>query len=147
MARTLILYHSGYGHTRKISERVARVMSEAGEAVETRALLNDDGDCTGDELAAFDTIVIGASIRNGKHQPAVIEFINRHRELLRSRNGVFFSVNLVARKPGKDTPGTALIRIPGPRSFRRLGWSGAPCRSRRRPASAGRSSGFRFGNH
>ncbi len=106
MARTLLLYHSGYGHTRKISERIAEALRQDGEAAETRALLDNGVACSEDELAGFNTIVIGASIRNGKHKPAVSDFIERNLDMLRSRVSVFFSVNLVARKPGKDTAET-----------------------------------------
>ena len=58
------------------------------------------------DLTALDVIIIGASIRNGKHNPAVLDFIQAHRELLESRPSGFFSVNLVARKPAKNTPET-----------------------------------------
>jgi menaquinone-dependent protoporphyrinogen oxidase len=36
----------------------------------------------------------------------VYRFIERHRALLDERPSAFFSVNLVARKPGKNTPET-----------------------------------------
>jgi menaquinone-dependent protoporphyrinogen oxidase len=58
------------------------------------------------DLALFDKIVIGASIRYGKHRPAVVDYINRHAQLLQSRPGAFFSVNVTARKPNKNTPQT-----------------------------------------
>ena len=51
---------------------------------------------------SFDKIVIGASIRYGKHRRQVHEFIGKNRQCLESRPSAFFSVNVVARKPGKD---------------------------------------------
>jgi menaquinone-dependent protoporphyrinogen oxidase len=51
-------------------------------------------------------VVIGASIRYGHHQPVVAEFIARHQALLENRPSAFFSVNIVARKPHKNTPET-----------------------------------------
>ena len=51
-------------------------------------------------------IVIGASIRYGKHKPEVAEFVDRHQTELDARPNAFFTVNVVARKPGKDTPDT-----------------------------------------
>jgi menaquinone-dependent protoporphyrinogen oxidase len=56
------------------------------------------------DLAAFDAIVIGASIRYGKHQPEVTQFIGRHQALLERKANAFFTVNIVARKPNKNRP-------------------------------------------
>lgn len=55
-------------------------------------------------IEPFDKIVIGASIRYGKHQQLVYDFIDQHGDLLAARPSAFFSVNLVARKPGRDQP-------------------------------------------
>jgi menaquinone-dependent protoporphyrinogen oxidase len=52
----------------------------------------------------FDKIVIGASIRYGKHRPAVYDFIRRNQATLESMPNAFFSVNVVARKPEKNRP-------------------------------------------
>jgi 3-hydroxybutyryl-CoA dehydrogenase len=46
---------------------------------------------------AFDRIVIGASIRYGRHRKAVFDFIERHRRLLEDKPSAFFSVNIVAQ--------------------------------------------------
>ncbi|MFO7762563.1 MAG: menaquinone-dependent protoporphyrinogen IX dehydrogenase [Wenzhouxiangellaceae bacterium] len=101
MHKTLLLYHSGYGHTRKIAERIRARLVEKGVNVHAAPL--DDENL---EPADYDRIVLGASIRNGKHKQPVHAFIERHRKLLEQRPSGFFSVNLVARKPGKNTPGT-----------------------------------------
>jgi menaquinone-dependent protoporphyrinogen oxidase len=58
------------------------------------------------DLSPFDKIVIGASIRYGQHRPQVADFMNAHRRELEGKPNAFFSVNVVARKPGKDTPAT-----------------------------------------
>jgi menaquinone-dependent protoporphyrinogen oxidase len=50
--------------------------------------------------------VIGASIRYGKHQPLVNEFIKKNQVVLESHPNAFFSVNVVARKPEKNQPET-----------------------------------------
>ncbi len=63
-------------------------------------------ECTAKNLQDFDTIVIGASIRYGKHNPRVIDFVNKNAQLLDSKANAFFSVNVVARKPEKNTPET-----------------------------------------
>lgn len=98
----LIAYATTDGHTRRICERLKQVMESSGRQV-TVALLSDAGAL---DVRDFDRVVIGASIRYGHHQPIVAEFINQHQALLESRPGAFFSVNIVARKPNKNTPET-----------------------------------------
>jgi menaquinone-dependent protoporphyrinogen oxidase len=60
--------------------------------------------CTSADVERCAAIVIGASIRYGKHKPEVAAFIGRHRTRLEARPNALFSVNVVARKPGKDRP-------------------------------------------
>ena len=57
-------------------------------------------------LNDFETIVIGASIRYGKHKPEVYKFIKDNLGILDVKKNAFFSVNVVARKPEKNTPDT-----------------------------------------
>ena len=64
----------------------------------------DDAPVT--DLKPFDKIIIGASIRYGRHRPAVYAFIKNNREALDSKTNAFFSVSIVARKPGKNKPET-----------------------------------------
>lgn len=101
MARILLLYHGVYGQTRKICERLQSVLAARGDPAEIVPLAEHDG-----SLADYDAIVIGASIRHGKHNPAVLEFIHRHLAVLASRPTAFFSVSLIARKPTRNTAET-----------------------------------------
>tara|TARA_B100000927_G_scaffold73256_1_gene58359 strand:- start:269 stop:712 length:444 start_codon:yes stop_codon:yes gene_type:complete len=55
-------------------------------------------------LSDFNKIVIGASIRYGRHSKELYKFIELNRNLLDRKESVFFSVNVVARKPEKNTP-------------------------------------------
>jgi len=100
--RFLILYSTVDGHTRRICERLKEVLEQSGHAA---SLMSLEANLTVD-VRNFDKVVIGASIRYGKHRPQVVEFINRHVAELQSRPGALFSVNVVARKPGKNTPDT-----------------------------------------
>ena len=100
MARTLIAYSTTDGHTGRICERIAAVLGARGHAATVKRL----ADCGAADLEAADAVVIGASIRYGKHQPQVAEFIARHQAALDARPNASFSVNVVARKPGKDVP-------------------------------------------
>ena len=58
------------------------------------------------EITNFDKIIIGSSIRYGVHHKKIVEFINTNKEKLDAIKTAFFSVNLVARKPEKQTPTT-----------------------------------------
>jgi menaquinone-dependent protoporphyrinogen oxidase len=98
----LIAYATTDGHTRRICERLKQVMESLGRQV-TVVLLSD---ASALDLRGFGRVLIGASIRYGHHQPIVAEFINQHQALLESRPSAFFSVNIVARKPNKNTPET-----------------------------------------
>ena len=102
MANVLLLYSTVDGHTLEICRRLEKVVGESGHDV-TLAELTGDSD---PELEPFDRVVIGASIRYGKHRPAVAKFIERHRATLEAKSSAFFSVNAVARKPEKQTPET-----------------------------------------
>lgn len=102
MPRILLAYSTVDGHTRKICERLCQCLERDGHAV----TLAEIGTTMPAGLESHDKIVIGASIRYGKHRPAVYEFIRANQRLLESRPSAFFTVNVVARKPGKDTPDT-----------------------------------------
>jgi menaquinone-dependent protoporphyrinogen oxidase len=101
MAATLLLYSTNYGLSKTICERIATRI-EAGGGRATVAPIAQPGV----DPAGFDAIVVGASIRHGKHAPAVLDFIRSHRALLERTPSALFSVNLVARKPLKNTPET-----------------------------------------
>jgi menaquinone-dependent protoporphyrinogen oxidase len=104
MSRILIIYSTTDGHTLKICQRLQQVI-ERGNSGELVRLIPVE-DCRQVDLRSFDKIVIGASIRYGKHSPKVIDCINRNQSLLESKPNAFFSVNIVARKPEKNQPET-----------------------------------------
>ena len=102
MAKVLLLYSTTDGHTVEICKRMRAVIEGAGDAVELANLA--DGPALGD--LSFDKVVIGASIRYGKHQKTVYDFIRKYEQTLDAHPNALFSVNVVARKPEKNTPET-----------------------------------------
>jgi menaquinone-dependent protoporphyrinogen oxidase len=100
MSSFLLAYSTTDGHTGHICERLQQVIEQRGHSAKVVLLAQADAL----DLAAFDAIVIGASIRYGKHQPQVAQFIARHQALLQSKANAFFTVNIVARKPNKNRP-------------------------------------------
>jgi len=97
MARIGFVYSTVDGHTLEICQRLVEVVERAGFEATILELTPDSVF----DLASYDQIVIGASIRYGKHRPEVARFIREHTGLLESKLGAFFSVNAVARKPEK----------------------------------------------
>jgi menaquinone-dependent protoporphyrinogen oxidase len=100
--RLLLIYATTDGHTLHICERLKFLMTALGSRVTLVPIEQADAL----QLAHFERIVIGASIRYGHHQPQVAQFIAKHQSILESRPSAFFSVNIVARKPNKNTPDT-----------------------------------------
>lgn len=101
MTKVLIVYASTDGHTRKICERLKQVIELQGSQVRLLPI----GEPLPD-LSEYAKIVVGASIRYGKHSKLIYEFIERNQPLLDSKPNAFFSVNVVARKPEKNQPDT-----------------------------------------
>ena len=102
MASVIMVYSTTDGHTLKICKRLQELVEQQGDTV-TVTELKPGAEI---DLERYDRIVIGASIRYGKHRPEVVDFIERNVESLRSKPSAFFSVNAVARKPEKRDPDT-----------------------------------------
>jgi menaquinone-dependent protoporphyrinogen oxidase len=102
MARILFAYSTTDGHTARICQRLGELLAARSHAVSVAPLATvEDRD-----LAACDKIVIGASIRYGRHSQALLDFIERNENLLNRKPSAFFSVSVVARKPDKNQPHT-----------------------------------------
>jgi menaquinone-dependent protoporphyrinogen oxidase len=115
MARIIIVYSTTDGHTREICNRLVGII----EQQEHQMTLVSLADVVDEGLESYDTIVVGASIRYGKHRPAVVDFIERNAGVLNRKASAFFSVSVVARKPAKNQPHTnPYVR----RLLRRIAW-------------------------
>ncbi|OOH89280.1 protoporphyrinogen oxidase [Pasteurellaceae bacterium 15-036681] len=98
--KTLILYLTNDGQTKKIAEKIAdELQTECG-------VISLTENPTAEMLDQYETIVIGASIRYGHFNPLLEKFIAQHYELLNRKKSAFFSVNLTARKETRNTPET-----------------------------------------
>lgn len=102
MANILIVYSTTDGHTLRICERLKALVEQQRHHV-TLVSVTDASEI---DVAPFDKVVIGASIRYGKHRPELVEFIKKNEQKLGTRPNAFFSVNVVARKPEKSRPET-----------------------------------------
>ena len=102
MARILIVYSTTDGHVREICNRLRRIVEQYAHEVSLVAM----ADATVADLVPCDKVIVGASIRYGRHRPEVAEFIDRHAQVLNQKASAFFSVSVVARKPGRNRPDT-----------------------------------------
>lgn len=105
MSRMAVLYMGIDGQTQKISYRIDSLFSLAGHDVFICPLNGLPRDF---QLSNYDVVVIGCSVRYGKHHKLCYQFIQKHHDQLNSMASYFFSVNLTARKPErrsvKDNP-------------------------------------------
>lgn len=95
--KTLILYSSHDGQTKKIAAYIAEIIKENVDVKSIRDVVN---------LQDYDRIIIGASIRYGHFNKQLYKMLEKHTALLNQKITAFFGVNLTARKPEKSTPET-----------------------------------------
>ena len=99
MEKCLVIYSTTDGHTKKICDHIASILNDSSH---TKLIsLNQAFD---ENLMMFDMIVIGASIRYGKHKKELYKFIKKNISVLEAKKNAFFSVNAVARNSQKGTP-------------------------------------------
>ena len=101
MPGSLIIYSSTNGQTKAICEKL-KSFSKNSESIKLISLkeANDFN------LQSYEDIIIGASIRYGKYNKNLYKFISLNKKTLEKKRSAFFSVNVVARKPEKNTPET-----------------------------------------
>ena len=99
--KTLIIYYSTDGQTKLICEKIQKILEKKRRVklVSLKKTIKLD-------LLLYEQIIIGASIRYGKHHSDVYKFIKSNKKILEKKKNAFFSVNVVARKPEKSTPKT-----------------------------------------
>ena len=102
MKPTLIAYSTTDGQTLRICQRLQEILLYQQLPVHVVPIeVAHEAD-----LSAYGVLVVGASIRYGRHQKEVYRFIARHEAALQRHPNLFFSVNVVARKREKATAQT-----------------------------------------
>ena len=101
MSGSLIIYSSTDGQTKTICEKI-KSFSKNSESIKLISI----EEASDFNLQSYEDIIIGASIRYGKHSKNLYKFISSNKETLEKKRSAFFSVNVVARKPEKNTPET-----------------------------------------
>ena len=101
MSKILIIYSTTDGQTKKICERI-KEFSNNSKKIKIVSL----NQASEENLNSYKEIIIGASIRYGKHNKKIYSFIKSNKNILEVKENAFFSVNVVARKLEKNTPNT-----------------------------------------
>ena len=93
----ILIYSSIGGQTFKISEYL-REKCKTAISFELKPI----HDTKNINFNEYEIIIIGASIRYGKHSSEITRLVKENLEVFNNKKTAFFSVNAVARKPGKD---------------------------------------------
>ena len=85
MPSSLIIYSSTDGQTKTICEKI-KIFSKKNETIKLISLkeANDF------DLQPYENIIIGASIRYGKHNKDLYKFIFSNKEVLKKKRSAFF---------------------------------------------------------
>lgn len=116
MSRLLLLYSSIEGQTALIAECIAGTLREKGYVLDMLAIEKAQPD---PDLAAYEGVIVGASIHYGHHPAYVRALVRRQRDALAARHDAFFSVSLSAGGP-RPKPEAAQRYID--KFLRRTGW-------------------------
>jgi len=98
--KALLLYSTREGQTKKIMHSIAEQLTGYD------CQFVDLHECQQMDLSLYDKVLIGASIRYGRLNTKLYQFIDAHQQQLKEAKAAFYCVNLTARKAdqGKDTP-------------------------------------------
>ena len=98
----LIIYSTTDGHTKKIAEFLRDCLINKNYQVEFYNVLDSNNVL----IEKYEKVIIAASIRYGKFRKPLRKFVSRNESKLNKVKTGFVSVNLIARKPEKNSPDT-----------------------------------------
>ena len=116
MPRILLLYATTEGQTALIAERIAHTLREKAHSVD---MLPADTDPARLDPAAYDAVMVGASIHYGRHPAYLCVQMSRHTDVLTARPCAFFSVSMSAGGP-RPKPAAAQRYLD--KFLRQTGW-------------------------
>jgi menaquinone-dependent protoporphyrinogen oxidase len=93
MANVLVVYASGYGQSERIAQRIATVLGEGGHRAVLRSV---DAPGVAAAIGEADAVVLGGSIRRGRHARALEIAAAGNAAAIAARPNAFFSVSLSA---------------------------------------------------
>lgn len=118
MAQVLVVYGTTEGHTRLIAETIVYWLQEDGHQASALDASKIEGETV---LNGVDRVIVAGSIHQGKHQPALAQFVIKERNRLSSLPTAFLSVSLTAQLDDAQHQGE--VRMCVDRFFEETGWS------------------------
>ena len=97
-SRLLILYSTVDGHTKNICKYIYKKLKNRKNII-----ISSIEESNNISLSDFDEVVVGASVRYGYHRKNLYKYILANKNILNNKKTVFFSLNLTARKPEKNS--------------------------------------------
>jgi menaquinone-dependent protoporphyrinogen oxidase len=88
----LVVFESDHGQADKVARRIAAVLQVEGHEVEIARSSSQPA------IERFGAVVVGGSIRMGKHQKTLVDFCRKNRDAILGRPNAFFSVSASARR-------------------------------------------------
>ncbi|QUM74804.1 menaquinone-dependent protoporphyrinogen IX dehydrogenase [Moritella sp. 24] len=101
MKKMLVLYSTVDGQTLKIINAIEKTIAN-----DYHCEVMSIEECQHIDMAIFDKVIIGASVRYGHLNKKLYKFVAAHKAELEAKDNAFFCVNLTARKAEKNTPET-----------------------------------------
>lgn len=102
MARALIVYGSGEGHSDDVAEALAKHLRAAGVTVDAARIADAPPNADG-----IDAVIVGSSIHVGKHDKHVVAWIEANKEWLTEHPSAFFQVSLSSATDTSDAQAKA----------------------------------------
>ena len=96
MYKRLIIYSTTDGQTKLICERIKQLSKYKNEI----KIISID-QTNNEDLSFYDIIIIGASIRYGKHNSKVLDFVKNNKEILVKKKSAFFQLTWLLEKKRK----------------------------------------------
>ena len=95
--RILLAYHSAEGQTKKVADRLALTLREAGASVD-EVVVEDAPSPRG-----HDGVILGDSIHAGRHSRALARYLAKHADELHGMPFALFQVSLTSAKQDEDS--------------------------------------------
>lgn len=90
--RVLVAYASTYGSTGGVAEAIGKSLCDLGVRADIRLVGNTD------DPGSYDAVIVGSAIERSKWLPQAMEFLDKHRKILKERPVAYFLTCLTLYK-------------------------------------------------
>lgn len=97
--KALIVYHSSYGQTAKVSDFIADILKKANYTVDVIPVERKNEI---KNISSFDPVILGCPVYANKHSKLMSAFIRENLPELQQTNSAFFSVSLAVQEKQEE---------------------------------------------